>query len=80
MLLELIQVELQHDKAHQVFLDSWFSLHQRTRYLKRSCSCTCCFSVQGVSVLRMMKSGDLLVGSGSGTFALCSRTNFKTLK
>ncbi|KAM9363502.1 cilia- and flagella-associated protein 52 [Symphorus nematophorus] len=35
---------------------------------------------QGVNVLRILKSGDLLVGSGSGTFTLCSRTNFKTLK
>ncbi|XP_040002549.1 cilia- and flagella-associated protein 52 isoform X1 [Xiphias gladius] len=34
----------------------------------------------GVSVLRILKSGDLLVGSGSGTFTLCSRSNFKTLK
>uniref|UniRef100_A0A3Q1HKP4 Cilia- and flagella-associated protein 52 n=1 Tax=Anabas testudineus TaxID=64144 RepID=A0A3Q1HKP4_ANATE len=34
----------------------------------------------GVNVLRMMKSGDLLVGSGSGTFTLCSSTTFKTLK
>ncbi|XP_028988356.1 cilia- and flagella-associated protein 52 isoform X2 [Betta splendens] len=34
----------------------------------------------GVSVLRMLQSGDLLVGSGSGTFTLCSRNNFKTLK
>ncbi|XP_041790179.1 cilia- and flagella-associated protein 52 [Chelmon rostratus] len=34
----------------------------------------------GVTVLRTLKSGDLLVGSGSGTFTLCSRTNFKTLK
>ncbi|XP_060883410.1 cilia- and flagella-associated protein 52 [Labrus mixtus] len=35
---------------------------------------------QGVNVLRALKSGDLLVGSGSGTFSLCSKTNFKTLK
>ncbi|XP_073334856.1 cilia- and flagella-associated protein 52 [Pagrus major] len=35
---------------------------------------------KGVSVLRVLKSGDLLVGSGSGTFTVCSRTNFKTLK
>ncbi|XP_030298209.1 cilia- and flagella-associated protein 52 [Sparus aurata] len=35
---------------------------------------------QGVNVLRVLKSGDLLVGSGSGTFTMCSRTNFKTLK
>uniref|UniRef100_A0A8D0AV03 Cilia- and flagella-associated protein 52 n=1 Tax=Sander lucioperca TaxID=283035 RepID=A0A8D0AV03_SANLU len=34
----------------------------------------------GVNVIRILKSGDLLVGSGSGTFTLCSRTNFKTLK
>ncbi|XP_041640015.1 cilia- and flagella-associated protein 52 [Cheilinus undulatus] len=34
----------------------------------------------GVSALRTLKSGDLLVGSGSGTFTLCSRTNFKSLK
>ncbi|XP_076585608.1 cilia- and flagella-associated protein 52 [Chaetodon auriga] len=34
----------------------------------------------GVTVLRILKSGDLLVGSGSGTFTLCSKTNFKTLK
>ncbi|XP_031730469.1 cilia- and flagella-associated protein 52 [Anarrhichthys ocellatus] len=34
----------------------------------------------GVNVLRILKHGDLLVGSGSGTLTLCSRTNFKTLK
>ncbi|XP_049900646.1 cilia- and flagella-associated protein 52 [Epinephelus moara] len=34
----------------------------------------------GVNVLRILKSGNLLVGSGSGTFTLCSCTNFKTLK
>ncbi|KAF3687519.1 Cilia- and flagella-associated protein 52 [Channa argus] len=34
----------------------------------------------GINVLRMLKSGDLLVGSGSGTFTVCSKTNFKTLK
>ncbi|XP_070842614.1 cilia- and flagella-associated protein 52 [Chaetodon trifascialis] len=34
----------------------------------------------GVTVLRILKSGDLLVGSGSGTFTLCSKMNFKTLK
>ncbi|XP_068448325.1 cilia- and flagella-associated protein 52 [Clinocottus analis] len=34
----------------------------------------------GVNVLRILKCGNLLVGSGSGTFALCSSTNFKTLK
>ncbi|XP_074486601.1 cilia- and flagella-associated protein 52 [Sebastes fasciatus] len=34
----------------------------------------------GVNVLRILRSGDLLVGSGSGTFNLCSRTNFKSLK
>ncbi|XP_008315004.1 cilia- and flagella-associated protein 52 [Cynoglossus semilaevis] len=34
----------------------------------------------GVNVLRILKSGDLLVGSGCGIFTLCSRNNFKTLK
>ncbi|XP_068583876.1 cilia- and flagella-associated protein 52 isoform X2 [Cebidichthys violaceus] len=34
----------------------------------------------GVNVLRVLKHGDLLVGSGSGTLTLCSRTSFKTLK
>ncbi|XP_034544788.1 cilia- and flagella-associated protein 52 [Notolabrus celidotus] len=34
----------------------------------------------GVNVLRALKTGDLLVGSGSGTFTLCSRTNFKIHK
>ncbi|KAM9856612.1 cilia- and flagella-associated protein 52 [Aulostomus maculatus] len=34
----------------------------------------------GVSVLKILESGDLLAGSGSGTIALCSKTNFKTLK
>uniref|UniRef100_UPI0037E89E24 cilia- and flagella-associated protein 52 n=1 Tax=Semicossyphus pulcher TaxID=241346 RepID=UPI0037E89E24 len=34
----------------------------------------------GVNVIRTLKSGDLLVGSGSGTFTLCSRTNFKIHK
>uniref|UniRef100_A0A3Q3KS70 Cilia- and flagella-associated protein 52 n=1 Tax=Monopterus albus TaxID=43700 RepID=A0A3Q3KS70_MONAL len=35
---------------------------------------------KGVSVLKMLKNGNLLVGSGSGTFTVCSTTNFKTLK
>ncbi|XP_037545797.1 cilia- and flagella-associated protein 52 [Nematolebias whitei] len=35
---------------------------------------------QGVSVLRILQSGDMLVGSGSGTLALCSKLNFKTLQ
>ncbi|XP_037830552.1 cilia- and flagella-associated protein 52 isoform X2 [Kryptolebias marmoratus] len=35
---------------------------------------------QGISILRILKSGDLLVGSGSGTLALCSKSNFKTLQ
>ncbi|XP_008276703.1 cilia- and flagella-associated protein 52 [Stegastes partitus] len=34
----------------------------------------------GVTALKMLKSGHLLVGSGSGTFTLCSGTNFKVLK
>ncbi|XP_023811139.1 cilia- and flagella-associated protein 52 [Oryzias latipes] len=34
----------------------------------------------GVSVLRVMESGDLLVGSGSGVLTLCSKTNFKMLQ
>ncbi|KAG7486120.1 cilia-and flagella-associated protein 52 [Solea senegalensis] len=34
----------------------------------------------GVNVLKILKSGDLLVGSGCGIFTLCSRTNFKILK
>ncbi|XP_054461063.1 cilia- and flagella-associated protein 52 [Anoplopoma fimbria] len=34
----------------------------------------------GVNVIRILKCGDLLVGSGSGTFTLCSGTKFKTLK
>ncbi|KAL6110203.1 cfap52 [Pungitius sinensis] len=34
----------------------------------------------GVNVLRILKCGDLLVGSGSGTFTVCSGTDFKTLK
>uniref|UniRef100_A0A665THZ6 Cilia- and flagella-associated protein 52 n=1 Tax=Echeneis naucrates TaxID=173247 RepID=A0A665THZ6_ECHNA len=34
----------------------------------------------GVNVLQILKSGELLVGAGSGTFSLCSKSNFKTLK
>ncbi|KAM8842729.1 cilia- and flagella-associated protein 52 [Synchiropus picturatus] len=34
----------------------------------------------GVSVIKILKSGDLIVGSGSGTVALCSGSNFRTLK
>lgn len=37
-------------------------------------------SVQGVTILRILKSGNLLVGSGCGTFTLCSAANFQTLK
>lgn len=38
------------------------------------------FSLQGVNVIKILKSGDLLVGCGSGTVTLSSGTNFKTLK
>ncbi|XP_034442928.1 cilia- and flagella-associated protein 52-like [Hippoglossus hippoglossus] len=34
----------------------------------------------GVSVLKILKSGYLLLGSGSGTITLCSSTTFKILK
>ncbi|XP_020794135.2 cilia- and flagella-associated protein 52 [Boleophthalmus pectinirostris] len=34
----------------------------------------------GVTALRLWNSGHLLVGSGSGSFTLCSSTNFKILK
>ncbi|XP_074549088.1 cilia- and flagella-associated protein 52 [Halichoeres trimaculatus] len=34
----------------------------------------------GVTVLRELKSGDLLVGSGSGTLTMCSSKNFKIHK
>ncbi|XP_076871508.1 cilia- and flagella-associated protein 52 isoform X2 [Brachyhypopomus gauderio] len=35
---------------------------------------------QGVNTLNMLKTGDLLVGSGDGVFSLCSGANFKTIK
>ncbi|CAG5947586.1 cilia- and flagella-associated protein 52 [Menidia menidia] len=35
---------------------------------------------QGVSALKVLKSGHLLLGTGSDTLALCTTTNFKTLK
>uniref|UniRef100_A0A673CZF3 Cilia- and flagella-associated protein 52 n=1 Tax=Sphaeramia orbicularis TaxID=375764 RepID=A0A673CZF3_9TELE len=34
----------------------------------------------GVTALKILKSGNILVGSGSGCFSLCSGTNFKTIK
>ncbi|KAF6718023.1 Cilia- and flagella-associated protein 52 [Oryzias melastigma] len=34
----------------------------------------------GVVALKVLESGDLLVGSGSGVLSLCSKTNFKTLR
>ncbi|XP_075898976.1 cilia- and flagella-associated protein 52 [Nelusetta ayraudi] len=34
----------------------------------------------GVSILRILKSGNLLVGSGCGTFTVCCADNFKPLK
>ncbi|KAM4745426.1 cilia- and flagella-associated protein 52-like [Anableps anableps] len=34
----------------------------------------------GVNVLKVLKSGDLLIGSGSGVLALCSKNNFQTTK
>ncbi|KAF7651790.1 hypothetical protein LDENG_00105250 [Lucifuga dentata] len=34
----------------------------------------------GVNVIKILKSGILLVGSGDGLFTLCSGTNFKILK
>ncbi|KAF5908072.1 cilia- and flagella-associated protein 52, partial [Clarias magur] len=35
---------------------------------------------KGVTALKMLKTGDVLVGSGDGTFSLCSGTAFKTIK
>ncbi|XP_062304355.1 cilia- and flagella-associated protein 52 [Osmerus eperlanus] len=35
---------------------------------------------KGVNTLKMLMSGDILVGSGDGMFTLCSGANFKTLK
>ncbi|XP_055762941.1 cilia- and flagella-associated protein 52 [Salvelinus fontinalis] len=35
---------------------------------------------KGVNTLKMLKSGDILVGSGDGMFTLCSGPNFKTIK
>ncbi|XP_076027283.1 cilia- and flagella-associated protein 52-like [Genypterus blacodes] len=34
----------------------------------------------GVTAIRLLKSGDLLVGSGHGLLTLCSANNFETLK
>ncbi|XP_056136511.1 cilia- and flagella-associated protein 52 [Lampris incognitus] len=36
--------------------------------------------IQGVNTIKVLKSGDILVGSGDGSFTLCSGTNFKTLQ
>uniref|UniRef100_A0A8C8GFZ8 Cilia- and flagella-associated protein 52 n=1 Tax=Oncorhynchus tshawytscha TaxID=74940 RepID=A0A8C8GFZ8_ONCTS len=38
------------------------------------------FLVQGVNTLKVLKSGDILVGSGDGMFTLCSGPNFNTIK
>uniref|UniRef100_A0A8C8FXF7 Cilia- and flagella-associated protein 52 n=1 Tax=Oncorhynchus tshawytscha TaxID=74940 RepID=A0A8C8FXF7_ONCTS len=35
---------------------------------------------KGVNTLKVLKSGDILVGSGDGMFTLCSGPNFKTIK
>ncbi|KAL2087100.1 hypothetical protein ACEWY4_018159 [Coilia grayii] len=35
---------------------------------------------QGVNAMKILKTGDLLVGSGNGMLTLCSGTNFKTIK
>ncbi|KAM6971925.1 cilia- and flagella-associated protein 52 [Aplochiton taeniatus] len=35
---------------------------------------------QGVNTIKVVKSGDILVGAGGGGFSLCSGKNFKTLK
>ncbi|XP_053355155.1 cilia- and flagella-associated protein 52 [Clarias gariepinus] len=35
---------------------------------------------KGVSALKMLKTGDLLVGSGDGTVVLCSSIDFKTIR
>uniref|UniRef100_A0AAR2J7L3 Cilia- and flagella-associated protein 52 n=1 Tax=Pygocentrus nattereri TaxID=42514 RepID=A0AAR2J7L3_PYGNA len=35
---------------------------------------------KGVNALKMLKTGDLLVGSGDGAFSLCSSNNFKIIK
>uniref|UniRef100_A0A8B9LTK7 Cilia- and flagella-associated protein 52 n=1 Tax=Astyanax mexicanus TaxID=7994 RepID=A0A8B9LTK7_ASTMX len=35
---------------------------------------------KGVNTLKMLRTGDLLVGSGDGAFSLCSSTNFKIIK
>ncbi|XP_028829346.1 cilia- and flagella-associated protein 52 isoform X2 [Denticeps clupeoides] len=35
---------------------------------------------KGVSSIKVLKTGDILVGSGGGMFTLCSGVNFKTIK
>ncbi|KAJ3614522.1 hypothetical protein NHX12_018094 [Muraenolepis orangiensis] len=35
---------------------------------------------QGVNALKILKSGEILVGSGDGWFTLCDGANFKTIK
>ncbi|XP_041723287.2 cilia- and flagella-associated protein 52 [Coregonus clupeaformis] len=35
---------------------------------------------KGVNTLKVLNSGDILVGSGDGMFTLCSGANFKTIK
>nr|XP_046167267.1 cilia- and flagella-associated protein 52-like [Oncorhynchus gorbuscha] len=47
----------------------------QTGQLKRIVNC-----IEGVNTLKVMKSGDILVGSGDGMFTLCSGPNFKTIK
>nr|XP_029539934.1 cilia- and flagella-associated protein 52-like [Oncorhynchus nerka] len=47
----------------------------QTGQLKRIVNC-----IEGVNTLKVLKSGDILVGSGDGMFTLCSGPNFITIK
>ncbi|XP_014847752.1 PREDICTED: cilia- and flagella-associated protein 52-like isoform X1 [Poecilia mexicana] len=34
----------------------------------------------GINVLKVLNSGDMIIGTGSGTLALCSKNNFQTVR
>ncbi|XP_062387120.1 cilia- and flagella-associated protein 52-like [Sardina pilchardus] len=75
-------IEIKHDDAHfycGTTSGDILKVNMKTRLLNSFGPVKQKF-IKGVIVVKALKTGDLLVGSGDGLLTLCSESNFKTLK
>ncbi|KAG5279889.1 hypothetical protein AALO_G00082690 [Alosa alosa] len=75
-------IEIQHDDAYfycGTTSGDILKVNMKTRLLNSFGPVKQKF-IKGVIAMKVLKTGDLLVGSGDGILTLCSESNFKTLK